>query len=284
MILDVNDVLDHVDSKAVTPTDATLPIAWKKGEAKAKSILLDGVKDHIIPHLTGKTPAKDMWTALNDLYQSKNENRVMVLRERLRSTKMVKGEGVVHYLTRLTQIKDELGTVGEKTEESELVHVALNNFSKSWDVFMRGVVAREKLLDWQQLWDNFVQEEIGLGQSESSSPPHNVNEEGLALASKGKEKKEKGGKKNIDFSKVKCFQCHKMGHFASQCPEKKKKNQPQMAASAAVDEFAKIFEEDFFFIARMSSAAVSNMWFVDSGASCHMTRRRSFSLGYRREA
>jgi hypothetical protein len=55
MILDVNDVLDHVDSKAVAPTDATLLVAWKKGEAKAKSILLDGVKDHIIPHLTKKT-------------------------------------------------------------------------------------------------------------------------------------------------------------------------------------------------------------------------------------
>jgi hypothetical protein len=39
-----------------------------------------------------------MWVALNDLYQGKNENRVMVLRERLRSTKMAKGEGVVHYL------------------------------------------------------------------------------------------------------------------------------------------------------------------------------------------
>jgi hypothetical protein len=106
-----------------------------------------------------------------------------------------------------------------------------------------------------------------------------VDEEGLALARKGKGKmKKKGGKKkNIDFSKVKCFQCHKMGHFASQCLEKKKKmNQPQMAASAAMDEFAKSFEGDFFFITCMSSAAVSNMWFVDSEASCHMTGHKEF--------
>jgi hypothetical protein len=102
MVLDVNDVLDHVDDKVATPTDATALVTWKKGEAKAKSILVDGVKDHIIPHLTGKMSAQETWAALNDLYQSKNENRVMVLRERLRSTKMAKGEGVVHYLTRLT--------------------------------------------------------------------------------------------------------------------------------------------------------------------------------------
>jgi hypothetical protein len=50
-----------------------------------------------------------------------------------------------------------------------------------------------------------------------------VDEEALALASKGKGNSKKkssgsgaGGKKNnIDFSKVKCFHCHKIGHFVS---------------------------------------------------------------------
>ena len=64
-----------------------------------------------------------------------------------------------------------------------------------------------------------MQEEIRIGQARPSSSTHVEEEEGLALAGKAKgKKKRKGGKKNIDFSKVKCFQCHKMGHFASQCP------------------------------------------------------------------
>ena len=67
-----------------------------------------------------------------------------------------------------------------------------------------------------------------------------------------------------------------MGHFSSLCPEKKNKNQPQMVASTTMDEFAKSFEEDFCFIACMSSATVSNMWFVDSGASFHMTGCKAF--------
>jgi hypothetical protein len=250
MVLDVNDVVEHTPDSATAPTNATQLAIWTKGEAKAKSLILDGIKDHVIPHLSGKNTTKDMWNSLSDLYQPKNENRVMVLRERLCNSKMAKGEGVVPYLTRLTQIRDEITAVGEKKEDVELVRVALNGFSKSWDVFVRGVVARVKLSEWQCLWDDFVQEEIRLGQSSgSSSSPYIVDEEGLALASKGKGKKKKGGKKkNIDFSIVKCFQCHKMGHFASQCSEKKK-NQPLMAASATVDEFSKSFEEDFCFIA-----------------------------------
>jgi hypothetical protein len=49
-----------------------------------------------------------------------------------------------------------------------------------------------------------------------------------------------------------------------------------MVASAAVDEFAKSFEEDFCFIVCMSSATVSDMWFVDNRVSCHMTGNKEF--------
>ena len=78
-------------------------------------IIMDGVKDHIVvPHLSSKKTTAEMWTALESLYQSKNKNRKMVLQERMRSTRLAKGEGVVPYLTKFTQIKDELGAVGSK--------------------------------------------------------------------------------------------------------------------------------------------------------------------------
>ena len=63
---------------------------------------------------------------------------------------------MVPYLTRLTQIRDELRAVGSKTMDGELVRIALNGFSKPWDTFVKGAVAREKLLDWKRLWDEFV--------------------------------------------------------------------------------------------------------------------------------
>ena len=45
-----------------------------------------------------------------------------------------------------------------------------------------------------------------------------------SLIGKGKAKRKKGGNKNLDMSKVKCFICHKQGHFVSQCLDKKKKS------------------------------------------------------------
>jgi hypothetical protein len=142
IILEVNDASEHVSDKAAAPTDVAKLVIWKKGEAKAKSLILDGIKDHVVPHLSGKVEAKDMWKALSDLYQNKNENKVIALRKQLHGTKMAKGEGLIPYLTRITQIRDELAVVGEKTEDPELVRIALDGFTKSWNVFVRGVVAR----------------------------------------------------------------------------------------------------------------------------------------------
>ena len=155
-ILDVSDAEEHIDFTKVEPTNPADLAAWKKIDSKAMLIIIDGVKDHIVPHLSGKKTALEMWKALESLYQSKNENRKMVLQERMHNTKMAKGEGVVSCLTRLTQIRDELGAVDSKTMDEELVRIALNGFSKPWDTFVKGVMAREKLPNWQRLWDEFV--------------------------------------------------------------------------------------------------------------------------------
>jgi hypothetical protein len=64
----------------VVPTDATLIATYTKKSIKTKRIIIDAIKDHLIPHLTGKENAYDMWDFLTKLYQSTNENRNMVLR------------------------------------------------------------------------------------------------------------------------------------------------------------------------------------------------------------
>jgi hypothetical protein len=129
-------------------------------ESKVHRIILDGVKDHLIPHLAEKKTVKEMWDALKNLFEAKYENREMALKAKLHDTKMGKEESVSSYLTRVTQVKDELAIVGEVTSDSKLVRIALNGFTKDWEVFMKCVVGREHLPDWRRPWDDFTQEEI----------------------------------------------------------------------------------------------------------------------------
>jgi predicted mannosyl-3-phosphoglycerate phosphatase (HAD superfamily) len=70
---------------------------YNKLDENFRLIILDGVKDDLIPHLTGKTTSRYMWEALEILFQNKNENRKMVLREKLKEIRMTTSENVTIY-------------------------------------------------------------------------------------------------------------------------------------------------------------------------------------------
>jgi hypothetical protein len=72
----------------------------------------------------------------------------MVLKNKLRDCRMNKSDNVTSYLMRITQIHDQLAVVGEKILDAELVNVALNGFTKSWEPFVKGICARENIPDW----------------------------------------------------------------------------------------------------------------------------------------
>ena len=163
LILEENELWDEVVHNTRTvpivvppSTDVATLTAFNKKDIKARRIILDAVKDHVILRISSKTHANQMWDALTSLFQSSNENRKMVLREKLKSIKMAKVEGVITYLTRVSQVRDELATVGEVVPSSELVQTTLNGVAKPWAIFVEAIVARENLPTWDRIWDDFV--------------------------------------------------------------------------------------------------------------------------------
>ena len=73
-------------------------------DMRARLIIIDGVKYPLIPHFYGKNPTHEMWMPLHNFFQNKNENRVLVFEDKLKSTKMLKGDEMTSYLTRLSQV------------------------------------------------------------------------------------------------------------------------------------------------------------------------------------
>jgi hypothetical protein len=135
-------------------------VEFRKRNTKAKRTICDAMRDHVISYLTSKEFAFEMWDSLCKLYQSPNQNQKMVLQEKLMRIKMLKSESVTSYLERFTHTRDDLATIVEIVDPMVLVRIALNGFSKPWETFLRGIVAREAMPSWERLWDDFVQEEF----------------------------------------------------------------------------------------------------------------------------
>jgi len=91
----------------------------------------------------------------------------------MKTTKMQKGEDVVSYLTRVRLARDELTIVGNKTSDVALLRVALNGFSRKWDVFDQVINRLDQFLSWDRLWSQFTQEELRLSLVSGSSSSNN---------------------------------------------------------------------------------------------------------------
>jgi hypothetical protein len=137
LILEEGELWDIVESPVVPPIDAVLLAEFRKRNIKVKRTILDAVKDHIIPHVSVKDFAFQMWQSLYSLYQSPNQNRKMVLQEKLRGTKMTKTDSIASFLTWFYQIRDALAVVGEIVDPSELVRTALNGFQTMGELCTR---------------------------------------------------------------------------------------------------------------------------------------------------
>ena len=170
-----------------------------------------------------------MWKALKYLYQNRNDHKKLVLKEKLRKIKMERGDMIQKNLTKFTQCRDELGSVGVMVALDDLVNLTLLGLPKSWHSYQDSVNGRDKLLDWERLWSDLAQEEIWQSTRDRSSSKTNDD---YKCALDGKAKKVKwnvshsksyfgqaGNKRN--FSKVKCFHFPELGHYTSKCSHKK---------------------------------------------------------------
>ena len=100
-----------------------------------------------------------MFDALAKLFEGKNINQKMNLRNQLKNVKIQNVETIKSYFTRVFEIKEQLEAVDEEVENAEIVMTTLNGLPRSWDSFIQGICARKKLVKFSRLWEECSQEE-----------------------------------------------------------------------------------------------------------------------------
>jgi hypothetical protein len=106
LILEENELLDHIKKMLSEPKDEEAREKFKKNEVKDKRILTESIKDHLIPNVSELKTTKDMFDSLTRLYEINNTSQKITLRHQLRNVTMNKLETIANFFTRISQIKD----------------------------------------------------------------------------------------------------------------------------------------------------------------------------------
>ena len=99
-ILDKHRIKDYSLKTVVVLVDADPLKKFEEAQAKAKCMIMDGMKDHVIPHIAEKD-TREMWEALTTLYEGTSVQRNMLLESQLRQFQMQKGEEINPFLLKL---------------------------------------------------------------------------------------------------------------------------------------------------------------------------------------
>jgi hypothetical protein len=139
---------------------------FKDSDINAMSIIVESIKDHLIPYISHLDSSKKMYDALTNLFSVKNIGQVMSLKNDLCDMKMKDDDSITSYFVRISQLRDQLQAIEEIISEKELVNIVLNGLPKTWDAFAASMNTRKEYLTFEELWTCCAQEESRISAKE----------------------------------------------------------------------------------------------------------------------
>ena len=222
------------------PDDAIQLASWKRNDVKARKILMDSLKNHLVSHLANLETSKEMFDSLKKQFECDSANISIALRTQLHTIKMNMSESIASYFMRIAYLRDQLGDIGETVPDIELSTKVLKGLPDSWESLIQSVSGNSKIPKYDILWDDCYEEEARLAAKHGNAYDEN---QALAAHSNHYKGKTKFVRKDFyrkdhddrrydrlsyssnrkDYSKVKCFGCKELGHIKQYFPTKKGK-------------------------------------------------------------
>jgi hypothetical protein len=308
-ILEEGDLDELVTKVIEEPTSNTSRAAYKKRQVKAKRVIFDSVKDIMMPIIGHLRTDKECFDALANLYEKKAPTQKRILKKQLRTLRMGKDETIVAFFSTIPQTRDQLTAIGVVVDDDDLVQTAVDGLPESWGIFLASVNGREAQSNFERLWHDCLEEE---GRLKSRNEHSTVRDHVLSAKAKRwkkfpqpkcKGKKPQGKLSHVHphLSKVRCFNCNKLGHYAKDCrnPPSQQRRNGRFHASVATEEAEpqqepqrrrtrvatkeKEQNQEYYLISTLSGTITKSedVWLMGSGASKHMTGFKQNLVNYR---
>lgn len=258
IVLKAQDVWDVVTGAEKPPVESTSDYAkllkdYKKKDITAQRIIATSICDQPLKHLVTCANSSEMWAKLLSVFEQNTSQGQHFLQQKFYTLEKCDDDDVASFISKMEEIVKQLGDLGTIIPENMVVQrilvslpASFNHFHSAWE----STSQTEQTLN--NLRTRLMIEEKRMQTQESSE------ESGALFAKKFKNRKFANKGDHYKGKKPgKCFLCNKDTHWKKDCPLR------ENASKALISEC-------------MVAVNHKDMWFLDSGATEHMSMRKEW--------
>lgn len=235
----------------------------EKKEHKARAKICLSVKSSAYIHIRNAKTAKETWDNLKRAYEDKGLTRRLGLLRILFSQKLSDFKNMETYVTQVLGISQQLADIGAVIEDEFVAVILLSGLPIEFNPMVMALESSNVKITSDLVKSKLLQEHL---KWECAN-----NEKDMALFSKGMKFEKKKG--------FKCYKCHRQGHFAKNCPDRGKTVQYQNIGQSS-QTASKHSNKKFSLLTTLPENIGLNEWYVDSGATAHMTGKKDWIVNY----
>ncbi|KAH9684927.1 hypothetical protein KPL70_013734 [Citrus sinensis] len=260
-------------------SSSTTPEQAAEIDKNARSTIILSLWDSVIREVAKERTVAGLWTKLENLYMTKSLANRLYIKKKMFSLRMIKGSSLDEHIDEFNKVCNALETIDEGLSDESKALLLISSLPKSYEHFVDALLYGGQSLSLEEVKSALGTKKLKDKQEKTDS------ESGEGLMARGKPKKREGKRKKQGRSKskqkqLKCFHCHKEGHFKRDCPERKSKIKDSKDkvgnASIATDESS--YETAEVLIA--SKEKIQGEWVLDSRCTFHMCPNRNYFTSY----
>lgn len=261
--LQLEGIWDVVDD-TIKPEDESKRAEW---DVKAKSRLILLVEPINFVHIQSAKTAKEVWDNLKRAFDDSGLLRRVGLLRVLITTKLENCSSMEDYVNKIVSTAHTLNGAGMQINDEWIATLLLAGLSERYEPMIMAIENGGVAISSDQIKTKLLQEmrsntDVGCGSGGLGDTAM------FTKKTHGKHRKQHYSQSHTDKKPLKCFECHMEGHFARNCPNRKTRSDNNKNHSSFT-----------CFVAGGSST--ENDWFVDSGASTHMTHNKNNLVNFR---
>lgn len=244
--------LEHEDLWCCIERPDDKPVdASKDVKAKSKLILLLDPQNYV--HVQECKTAKEVWESLQRAFDDNGLTRRVGLLKDLINTTLESSNSVEDYVSKIMNTAHKLRNIGFDVNDEWLGTLMLAGLPEEYKPMIMGLESSGIQISADSVKTKLIQE---INTSKSTAFYTNTKKTG----------KTGNNVQPVKSKGPRCYNCNKSGHFAKYCKLPKKQSASKGESSSFVAAFSATVKEN-----------ISDCkWFLDSGASMHMTSRKDW--------